>query len=55
MAVKRILRYLRGTHTMQLKLGICSASDGVSHGMEFQVHAGADFAGDPNDLKSTSV
>jgi hypothetical protein len=47
--VKPILRYLKGTHTMQLKLGICKGGEGV-----FELHAGADFAGDPNNLKSTS-
>jgi ribonuclease HI len=51
-AVKRILRYLKGTHAMQLKLGICEGSEG-SEGA-FELHADADFAGDPNDLKSTS-
>jgi hypothetical protein len=65
-AVKRIMRYLKGTYATQLRLGICAGRRGVAgpqgvggpQGVEgrgrLEVHADADFAGDPNDLKSTS-
>jgi ribonuclease HI len=53
-AVKRILRYLKGTYTLQLKLGICNSEGGSKGPGAFELHADADFAGDPNDLKSTS-